>query len=260
MKRFNDRVAIVTGGGAGIGRATAERLAEEGATVVVADRDEASGEVVAHEIAGQGGRAIAITTDVSQPDQIEALVQGTIAEFGKIDVLVNNAGVAVHGSVTDLSLEDWQKVMEVNLRSVWLMMKASIPHMTAQGGSIVNMSSAQALIGFPGWAGYASTKGAIIALTQQAAVEYAKSGIRINSVAPGTIMTPLNQKIFDEAADPDALIRAWSDQHALGRFGEAEEVASVIAFLASDDASFITGVCIPVDGGMRILGPTATTG
>lgn len=257
QRRFERRAAIVTGGGAGIGRATAERLAAEGASVVVADRDEASARSVASDISAAGGRALAVTIDVAEPDQVEAMVAACIDEFGRLDVVVNNAGVAIQGSVTELSIVHWQRVIDVNLRSVWLTMKYAIPHMTA-GGAIVNMASVQALVGFPGWAGYAATKGAIVALTQQAAVDYARQGIRVNSVAPGTIMTPLNQKIFDEAKEPEVLRKAWNDMHALGRFGEPEEVAAAIAFLASDDASFITGVCLPVDGGLLILGAGAS--
>lgn len=257
VKRLRDRVAIITGAAAGIGRATADRFASEGARVLIADIDGVAAEAAAEAIRAVGGIATWIRTDVTDETQIEAMANYCVEQFQRVDILVNNAGVAVPGSVTSMSTDAWSRVMDLNLRSMYLAMRYTIPHMT-QGGAIVNMSSAQALLGFPGWAGYAATKGAAIALTQQAAVEYARQGIRVNAVAPGTIMTPMNQKIFDEASDAEALVKAWGDQHALGRFGRSEEVASVIAFLASDDSSFVTGACIPVDGGMRILGPTAS--
>jgi len=257
MQRLSDRIAIVTGAGAGIGRATAVRLAAEGASVIAADIDDEAAEGVASQIRESGGTAFAVPTDVARPEQIEAMVSSCVERFGRVDILVNNVGVAVHGSATDLSIDDWRTVVDVNLRSMWLAMKFAIPHMPPSGGAIVNMSSVQALMGFPGWAGYAATKGAAIALTQQAAVEYARRGIRVNAVAPGTIMTPMNEKIFAEASDAEALAKSWGDQHALGRFGQPEEVASVISFLVSDDAAFVTGACIPVDGGSSILGPTA---
>jgi len=258
MQRLEGRSAIVTGGGAGIGQATSERLAAEGASVLIADINGTAAESVSAGINRAGGISSSLPVDVEDESQLKLMVDECVRRYGKVDILVNNAGVAVAGSVTSLSTESWTKVIDVNLRSMWLAMKFAIPAMPVMtGGSIINMSSGQALMGFPGWAGYAATKGAAIALTQQAAVEYALRGIRVNAVAPGTIMTPMNQKIFDEAPDADALRKAWGDQHALGRFGEASEVASVIAFLASDDASFVTGVCIPVDGGMRILGPLA---
>lgn len=257
MKRLQDRAAIITGAAAGIGRATADRFAEEGARVLIADIDGVGAETAAGEIEAAGGTAAWIQTDVTDEAQIQAMVSHCIDRFQRVDILVNNAGVAVPGSVTSMSTDAWSRVMDISLRSMYLAMRYAIPHMT-HGSAIVNMSSGQALLGFPGWAGYAAAKGAAIALTQQTAVEYARQGIRVNAVAPGTIMTPMNQKIFDEAKDAEALAKSWGDQHALGRFGRSEEVASVIAFLASDDSSFVTGVCIPVDGGMRILGPTAS--
>lgn len=255
MQRLQSRSAIITGGGAGIGGATSCRLAAEGAAVLVADIDGVAAEAVVTSIRASGGIASSIVVDVSDESQLRLMVDECAERYGKVDILVNNAGVAIPGSVTSLGVESWANVMDVNLRSMWLAMKFAIPAMPATGGSIINMSSAQALMGFPGWAAYAATKGGAIALTQQAAVEYARNGIRVNAVAPGTIMTPMNQRIFDQAPDAEALRKSWGEQHALGRFGEASEVASVIAFLASDDASFVTGVCIPVDGGMRILGP-----
>jgi NAD(P)-dependent dehydrogenase (short-subunit alcohol dehydrogenase family) len=250
-------VAVVTGAAAGIGRATALRLAADGAAVALGDIDSSGAGEVAAEIAAAGGLAIAVTTDVAVATDVEALVGAAVEEWGRLDVVVNNAGIAVAGSVTGISEVDWDRVFAVNLKGVWLGMRFGIPHLRASGGgAIVNMSSVQALLGLPGWAAYAATKGAIISLTRQASVEYAKDGVRVNCVAPGTIMTPMNERIFETSADPEALIRNWNSMHALGRFGAPEEVAAAVAYLASPDAAFITGVCLRVDGGMTVFGPT----
>lgn len=257
MGRLSGKTGIVTGGGAGIGAAVTARLAQEGACVAVADIDGGAAERVAQRLTGEGAEVIGGRVDVASTADVAAFVEETVARFGRLDAIVNNAGVAIPGSAENISEEDWDRVIAVNLKGVWAGMKYAIPHLRAAGGgSIVNMSSVQAFVGFPGWAGYAATKGAIISLTQQAAVEYGPEGIRVNCLAPGTIMTPMNEEIFRTAPDPQALIDDWNSSHALHRFGQPMEVAAAAAFLVSDDSSFVTGACLRVDGGLTVLGPT----
>ena len=255
MRQLENKVAIVTGAAGGIGEAIARALAAAGAAVVVADINDAASKAVAESLRGGGGQAICQHTDVGSSADIERLVAAAVAHFGKLDILVNNAGIALPGAAADISEEDWTRTLNINLSSVWRGMKYAIPPMLNNGGgSIINISSTQSLLGFKGWAAYAAAKGGINALTQQAAVDYAAQNIRINAIAPGTVMTPLNEQIFAEMDDPQPLIDHWNSLHPLGRFAQPEEVAAAAVFLAGDGASFITGEVLRVDGGQVING------
>jgi NAD(P)-dependent dehydrogenase (short-subunit alcohol dehydrogenase family) len=253
MGRLDGKVAVVTGGANGIGRASAKALASEGARVVIGDVAEERGESAAQEIRDAGGEAMFVRADVTRMSDVEALVREAVDRWDRIDVMFNNVGVAIGGTAEEMSEEDFQRVLDVNLTGVWRGMRAAIPEMLrGGGGSIINTSSVQGHVAFLGWSGYAASKGGVDALTRQAAVEYAPKGIRINSVVPGTILTEMNEKILREIDDPDRLMSEWTSMHPIGRVGNPEEVAAAVVFLASDESSFVIGESLRVDGGMIV--------
>ncbi len=245
-KKFDGKVVLVTGGTSGIGKACVMRFASEGAKVVVVGQNSEAGEKVVAAVKKAGSDAIFLQVDVTNVQAVEQMVADTVKTFGKLDIAVNNAGIGGESNPTgSYSIEGWQKVIDVNLNSVFYCMRYEIAQMLKQAkGVIINMSSILGSVGFENSSAYVAAKHGVVGLTKTAALEYATQGIRVNSVGPGFIKTPLIEKALDEEAQTQI-----TELHAIGRMGESEEVASLTAFLCSDEASFMTGGYYLVDGG-----------
>lgn len=250
-QRFADRVALVSGGGSGIGRASAVRLAREGASVVVADTDAEMGVETCKLIEGAGGRALLCEADVTLETDNKCMVETAVDAWGRLDVLVTSAGVGSGGTVADTDEIDWDRVVNLDLKAVYLSSKYAVRAMRqCGGGAIVHIASIGGLRGDWGGAAFSAAKGGVINLTRHMAVSHAAEHIRVNCICPGVIRTPLTQNWL---SNPETLANVL-ERHPMGRLGTAEDVAAAVAFLASDEASFITGVVLAVDGGSLAKG------
>jgi NAD(P)-dependent dehydrogenase (short-subunit alcohol dehydrogenase family) len=248
MADFDGKVALVTGGGVGIGRATALAFAREGAQVVIGNRNVASGDEVVKAIQAAGGEASFLRTDVESEDDIKALVDHAVSTYGRLDVAFNNAGIeGLVAPLVDQTDDNFRSVMNINVRGVWLSMKYQIPEMLKTGGgAIVNNSSVAGLIGFGGIGIYSASKHAVMGLTKVAALEYSAQGVRVNAVNPGVIDTSMVDRLADSLQTEK---ESLGSLHPIGRIGYPDEVANAVLWLCSEKASFVTGTAMPVDGG-----------
>lgn len=242
------RVVVVTGAAAGIGHGIAERFAEEGTTVVAVDRDRAGLQALETAHPNMTGIPVDVSDEISAGEAFAIIRE----RWGRIDVLVNNAGIELHGSVTEMPVEEWDRVLAVNLRGAYLMSRGAIPLMQAHGGSIINIASVHAFVAYPGCAAYDTTKAGLLGFTRALALDHGRDGIRVNAICPGYIHTPLMDHWLAQLPDREAEMQRIIDLHPVGRIGTPRDVAELALFLASPQAGFITGAAITMDGGMTL--------
>ncbi len=251
--RLDKKVALVTGAAKGIGVAIATGFVDAGAAAVLFDIDGQAARELAGRLSAKG-RALAIEGDVAREQDVKAAVERAVAEYGSLDVLVNNAGIEIAGAIPDYTLDQWDRQLGVNLKGAFLFAKHAIPHMRGRGGAIVNISSVHALVSYPGNAAYDASKAGLVALTRALALDHGRDGIRVNSICPGYVDTPMTEAWLASVPDRAATERQMLAAHPLGRIGTPRDIAEAVLFLASDAASFITGASLVVDGGMTIAG------
>jgi NAD(P)-dependent dehydrogenase (short-subunit alcohol dehydrogenase family) len=252
---LEDKVALITGAGAGIGGGIAERFSEAGASVVIFDVNGESAAKMSRKLDQiRLGCSLAVQGDVSKEDEVKTAVEKACARFGTVDILVNNAGIDVSGLVPEMSSSEWDRVMNVNLKGAFLFSKYVIPHMRGRGGAIVNISSVHALVSNEAYAAYDASKAGMLAMTRTLALDHGRDGIRVNAICPGYINTPMTEEWFKEQPDPEATLKQVLAFHPLGRIGTTRDVAEAALFLVSDAASFVSGTYLVVDGAMTIAG------
>lgn len=251
-KRFEGKIALVTGSSSGIGKATAARLASEGAKVAVTGRRKDKLDQLVSEIDAAGGTAHAIAADLTSETDRRRIIDETAGQFGGLDVLVNAAGIIAYGTIEDTSLEDWQKMYDINVVSIFHIMQLALAHLIPRKGNIVNVSSVNGMRSFPGLLAYNSSKSALDQMTRCSALELAPKGVRVNNVNPGVVVTELHRQAGLDEEKYAAFLERSKTTHPLGRVGNAEELAALITFIASDEAGWITGDTINIDGGRHL--------
>ncbi|WP_246310036.1 SDR family NAD(P)-dependent oxidoreductase [Paenibacillus alginolyticus] len=252
MMNLAGKTAIVTGGSSGIGEAIVRLFAANGVKVVIADWNEQEAVRLADELMSSGQHVVSVKSDVSRAADVQSLIQETVQRFGQLDILVNNAAVILPKFIEEVEEAEWDRLLNINLKSVYLTVKHSLPYLKKSRGTIVNMASLNGLIGQKMNPVYAATKGGIVAMTKALALDYASDGVRVNCICPAGVSTPLLQHWIQEQDDPAATVQILNDMHPIGRPATSEEIAQAALFLASAQSGFVTGVALPVDGGASL--------